>query len=157
MEKALSLILSIALILPMLSSTIVAGDLTFKKTKVVAIEGDKTKEIKAIITWGQDKVTVKLQKFKDRRKYADLEGTFLYKQMSDLTYERSKHSRIATAILLSPLVLFSRRKHHWFSWNYVNDDGKKSSVLLRIDKKEEKIYRRQVPNLTELELEEIIE
>ena len=77
--------------------------------------------------------------------------------MSDLTYERSKHSRIVSAILLSPLVLFSKRKHHWLSWNFTDKKGEKHSVLLRIDKKEERIYRKQVPAITGLELETVIE
>lgn len=35
----------------------------------------------------------------------------------------------------------------------MDDAGKKHAVILRIDKKEEKLYRRHVPLLTGLELE----
>ncbi|MGA1196776.1 MAG: hypothetical protein ACO36I_09795 [Candidatus Latescibacterota bacterium] len=64
---------------------------------------------------------------------------------------------MAAALLISPLMLFSKRKHHWFSFNYEDENEKKQSVLLRLDKKEERLYRRIVPTLTGLELKEIIE
>ena len=134
-----------------------ARDLVFKKTKIVVIAGDKTHEKKAVVTWGDSTVVVRFQSGKDAARYPGYEGVFRYDRMSDMVYERSKHSRIATAILLSPIALFSKRKHHWFSWNYVDADSSKRSVLLRIDKKEERLYRRQVPILTGLKLETVIE
>ena len=77
--------------------------------------------------------------------------------MSHLTYERSKHSRVVASILVSPWTLLSKRKHHWFSWSYVDGEGVKRFALLRIDKEEQLIYRHRVPVLTGLELESVIE
>ena len=134
-----------------------ARGLVFKKTKIVVFDGEETKERKAIVTWGDSTVTLRFKDGDDSVRYAGIEGTFRYDQMSGLTYERSKHSRIAAALLVTPFLIFSKRKHHWFSWNYIEADSSKRSILLRIDKKEEKIYRNQVPTLTGLKMETIIE
>lgn len=134
-----------------------ARGLVFKKTKIVVFESDKTKERKAIVTWSDSTVTLRFKDADDSVRHPGIEGTFRYDQMSGLTYERSKHSRIAAALLVTPFLIFSKRKHHWLSWNYVEADSSKRSILLRIDKKEEKIYRSQVPILTGLEMETIVE
>ncbi len=131
--------------------------MTFMKSKIVIIDDDKTYEKKAIIKWGYDKVTVKFQSHESRFNYPEYEVTSDYDKISDLTYERTSHWRVVSAILWLPLVLFSKRKHRWFSWNDKDAEGNKRSVLLRIDKNEEKIYRRQVPSITGLELSLIID
>ncbi len=41
-------------------------------------------------------------------------------------YERSSHARIKTAILISPLALFSKGKKHWLTISYHNDDESQS-------------------------------
>ncbi len=129
----------------------------FRKSKIVVVDGEKTRERKAVVTWSDSFVTLRFKDGNVSARYPRHEGVFRYDRMSGMVYERSKHSRIVSAILLSPLTLFSKRKHHWFSWNYVDADSSKRSILLRIDKKEERLYRRQVPILTGLELETIIE
>ena len=37
-----------------------------------------------------------------------------------MIYERSSHARIKTAILLSPMALFSNGKKHWLTITYKN-------------------------------------
>ena len=151
-KRICSVVLTIFIFNALLGTTI-AADTAFKKTKIVVVEDGKTKEIQSLITWKASEVVIEVKE----KKFKDLSVTVPYSQMSDLTYERSKHSRMAAALLISPLMLFSKRKHHWFSFNYVNANEKKQSILLRVDKKEERLYRRIVPTLTGLELEEIIE
>jgi hypothetical protein len=69
-----------------------------------------------------------------------------------LEYSNSKHWRVAAAILFSPLTLFSKRKHHYFSFTFEKNGGERDAVILRIDKKEEKSYRKRVPQSTGLKL-----
>ena len=145
--------ISVILVLALLPDSAQARDLIFGKSKVVVIDRGKTKQVKAIVAWGDSTVSLRFKDGDDSVRYPEYEIIVRYDRMSDLTYSHSKHWRVVSAILLSPLTLFSRRKHHWFSWNYVDDAGKKHSVILRIDKKEEKLYRRHVPVLTGLELE----
>ena len=123
-----------------------------ERARIAVIDRGETKEKKAIVAWGDSTVSLRFKDGEDSVRYPGYEVIIRYDRMSDLTYSHSKHWRVVSAILLSPVTLFSRRKHHWLSWNYVDDAGKKHSVILRIDKKEEKLYRRQVPVLTGLEL-----
>ena len=145
--------ISVILVLALLPDAVQARDLIFGKSKIVVIDRGKTKQVKAIVAWGDSTVSLRFKDGDDSVRYPEYESIVRYDRMSGLTYSHSKHWRVVSAILLSPLTLFSRRKHHWFSWNYVDDAGKKHSVILRIDKKEEKLYRRHVPVLTGLELE----
>ena len=131
---------STVIVLSVLSAGIVdARDLVFRKSKIVVVEGEKTRERKAVVTWSDSIVTLRFKDGNDSARYPGSEGVYRYNRMSDMVYERSKHSRIVSAILLSPLTLFSKRKHHWFSWNYVDADSSKGSILFRIDKKEERL------------------
>lgn len=144
--------ISVILVLALSPDAVQARDLVFGKSKIVVIDRGETKQKKVIVTWGDSTVSLRFKDGDDSIRYPGYEGIIRYDRMSDLTYSHSKHWRVVSAILLSPVTLFSRRKHHWFSWNYVDDADKKHSIILRIDKKEEKIYRRQVPLLTGLEL-----
>lgn len=146
-------LMAIAALVLVASPCAYAEDLTFKKTKIVVVDGDKTKQVPVIVTWSDSTVSFRLKKSSDLAKYGQVEREIPYSGMSNLTYEHSKHWRVASAILLSPLTLFSRRKHHWFSFEYKDESGKSDAVVLRIDKKEELIYRRRVPALTGLKLD----
>ena len=148
--------ISVILVFALLPDAVQARDLIFGKSKIVVVDRDgktRQKKKKAIVAWGDSTVSLRFKDGDDSVRYREYEGIIRYDSMSDLTYSHTKHWRVASAILLSPLTLFSRRKHHWFSWNYVDDAGKKHAVILRIDKREEKLYRRHVPLLTGLELE----
>ena len=59
--------------------------------------------------------------------------------MESVVYERSTHARIKTAILISPIALFSKGKKHWLTITYHNGDESQGFALLKLDKKE---YRR---------------
>ena len=151
------LLCAFAVLITSLPFSAVAQDLVFTKTKFVITHGEMTKQVPAIVTWGEDKVQIEIKSKISKKKYGEYERTIPYDKMSDLTYEYSKHWRVVGAILLTPWVLFSKRKHHWFSFTYEKENGKKDAIVLRIDKKEELTYRRRVPPLTGLELTEHIE
>jgi hypothetical protein len=150
--KAVCVILSFLIAAPA-----VAADLIFQKTKLVHATGEGEKEIGAVVAWGDDQVKITLKSKLDRKKYPDVEFSIPYSSMSNLEYSNSKHWRVAAALLVSPLTLFSKRKHHYFSFTYIKKNEKKDAIILRIDKKEERTYRTRVPLITGLELKEIKE
>lgn len=131
-----------------------AADVVFKKSKVVIFrkDSDKSDERKVLITFGDSTVIIQGQdrKYKERTEIA-------YDKISKILYERSSHSRVAAAILVSPLALFMKRKHHWFTFHYEIEDSTKTAILLRLDKKDEKRFRQSAPVKTGKELEQIIE
>ena len=158
------------------SMPVEADDLVFKKTKIVHSDGEDTKEIEVIVTWKDDHVEiVPVKKIRrelpaqgdagmfTRRKsrktvwvdaYPELNLRIPYDRMFNLSYEYSKHWRVVSAILISPWTLFSKRKHHWFSFAYETAGGKRDAIVFRIDKREQLSYRRRVPALTGLDLTE---
>ena len=38
-----------------------------------------------------------------------------YVEITEMEYEKSKHRRWKTGVLLTPLALLSKRKKHWFA------------------------------------------
>lgn len=132
-------------------------DLVFNKTKILRITGNGEKEIQATVRWGNGYVAITPKSQLEREIYPDLTMRVPYSSMSNLEYSNSKHWRVAAAILFSPWTLFSKRKHHYFSFTYEKGAGKRDAVILRIDKKEEKSYRKRVPLITGLELTELAE
>ena len=129
-------------------------NVVFKKSKVVVFSEDKSKsdERKAIITFGDSTVVIQGQD----KKYSD-RTEISYDKISKMIYERSSHSRVAAAILVSPLALFVKRKHHWFTFHYETEDSTKTAILLRLDKKDEKQFRQWAPVKTGKDVELIIE
>lgn len=155
--RSLSYGVSLLMVIGFWAGSAKANDLIFKKSKIVIHFGGKIKEKKALVTWGNSTVTVRFKNSKDRNRYPGYEGIFLYNRMSNLTYERSRHSRIVATLILSVWAQFIPRKHHWFSWDYVDVGNDIRTVLLRIDKKEQELYRQKVPVITGLPLKINIE
>jgi hypothetical protein len=136
---------------------IMAADVVFKKSKVVVFAPGKDgeteqKERKALVTFGDDKVVIQGLK----TEYA-VRTEIPYTSITQTIYERSSHSRVATAILFSPLALFVKRKHHWFTFSYTAPDSSAQTLLLRLDKKDEKRFRQVSPQRTGAKLETIVE
>lgn len=130
------------------------ANIVFKKTKIVHTTDDGEKEIQAIVTWSDDHVSITPKSKKERKQYPELTMEIPYTKMFDLEYSNSRHWRVAAALLVSPLTLFSKRKHHYFSFAYEKGEGKRDAMILRVDKKEEKTYRKRIPLITGLELTE---
>ena len=133
---------------------VMAADVVFKKSKVVVFSEDNSKsdEKKALITFGDSLVVV--QGLSDDY---SLRTEIAYDKIHTMIYERSSHSRIAAAILINPLALFMKRKHHWFTFHYELEDSTKASILLRLDKKDEKRFRQVAPVRVGKNVENIIE
>lgn len=140
----------------LVSCQVLASDanVVFEKSKVVVFSEDNSKsdERKAIITFGDSAVVIQGldKKYSDRTEIS-------YGKINKMVYERSSHSRVAAAILVSPLALFIKRKHHWFTFHYETEDSTKTAILLRLDKKDEKKFRHWAPIKTGRDMEVIIE
>lgn len=152
MKKMTSILL--VLIFPL---QILGADVVFKKSKVVVFETNDKGEMgqdekEALITFGDKTVTIQGLKT-DYATRTEIE----YAKIDQMIYERSSHSRVAAAILISPLALFVKRKHHWFTFHYTGEDSTNKSILLRLDKKDEKAFRQIAPQRTGKEVETIIE
>jgi len=157
MKKMIYMVCAFSVLISSLPISIFADDLIFEKTKIVALQGEKMEQIDVIVSWKSDKVEIELKDRGKKKKYGYLETEIPYDKMSDLTYEYSKHWRVVSAILVTPWLLFSKRKHHWYSFKYKNAEDKEDAVVLRIDKKEVLLYKRRVPAICGLELTEHIE
>ncbi len=92
---------------------------------------------------------------KDRKK-PQVFATIAYEDIESVVYERSSHARTKTAILISPLALFSNGKKHWLTITYTDGEGS-SFVLLKLDKKEYKRILATVKTETGQDVERIID
>jgi transcriptional antiterminator Rof (Rho-off) len=111
-----------------ISATAGADVTTFKKSRVIDAEG---KEQKATLVLGENTATVHRKDHPE-----EVYSTFDYDNVTAMYYERAKSARIKTALLVSPVALFSKGKKHWLTVEYKRADGKGDAVILRLDKKE---------------------
>lgn len=57
-----------------------------------------------------------------------------YRQVEELEYGQRAGRRVVTAILLSPLALFAKRRRHYLTVSYKDADGKDQAVVLELGK-----------------------
>ena len=138
------------IVLMMGAGSAFADDIQFPKTKYVAQKDGKDKEIKANMIFSDGSIIVK-----DRKK-AEVFATIPYGDIENVVYERSSHARTKTAILISPLALFSNGKKHWLTITYKNGEDS-SFVLLKLDKKEYKRILATVETETGQDVERVID
>jgi len=65
-------------------------------------------------------------------KYAGL--SIPWRSVSEVEYGQKVGHRVATAILLSPLALFKKARHHYVTVNYKDPEGKDQAVVFEFDK-----------------------
>jgi len=70
----------------------------------------------------------------DRLVYADGVVEIPWEAMEDVEYGQKVGHRIATAILLSPLALFKKARHHYVTIAYSDDDGTDQAIVIEFDK-----------------------
>ena len=110
---------------------VVVESIFFPKTKHVIQDGEKDKEIEIALVLTGGAILLK------HRKQEQVFATIPFDTIQDITYERSSHARIKTALLLSPWALFSKGKKHWLTVTYKVGDVS-DFILLKLDKKEYK-------------------
>lgn len=131
-------------------SGVEAQDISFNKTKQEYQDGEKTRDRDVALVFSDDQIVVKHRKRDDV--YAEIPNS----SITDLTYERSKHPRVKTAIFLSPLALFSPGKKHWFTIQYTTGD-ETEYVLLQLDKNEYQRVILEAETKTGKKVERVIE
>ena len=136
----------VLILLVLATGSTFAQDLTFKKTRSWSNRVRRRNRSQLLRCGG--KIAYRFPSRKREIAYADLKK---------LNGEYSKHGRVASAILLTPWTLFSRPKHHWFTIEYSEAEGKGNAVLLLIGKREELTYIRALPSKTGVEFQDIIE
>jgi len=57
-----------------------------------------------------------------------------YERINLLEYGLKVDRRLAEAILISPLLILSKKRAHYVSVGFENDDGKQQALLFRVDK-----------------------
>lgn len=57
-----------------------------------------------------------------------------YKSIIELEYGQKAGRRVAMAILLSPLALFSKKRNHYLSIAYKDDKGKEQAAIFELGK-----------------------
>ena len=151
-RKANAIIITLALLFGLATAAVAADEAIFKKTKQVVQEGEKSKEKDVALVFSEDENVV----IRHRKKEEEVYATIPYSAITGLTYERSTHARAKTAILISPMALFSKGKKHWLTIEYkVGDKG--DFVLLRLDKKEYQRLLATIEAQTGIDVERIID
>ncbi len=128
------------------------GNLEFNKSKMVVVVDGKSKELPATVKWGSDAVSITWYTYGIYEVVPCDSVTIPYRKMSNLTYEYTTSRRVAAALLVSPLMLFSKRKSHWVSFDFYDQGHHKDNVTLRIDKSEVQAYKKMVPARCGLDL-----
>ena len=145
------IVLGLGVLIPL---QVMAADVVFKKSKVVVFLKITLSQMKRKHSSHFGDSLVAVQGLSDDY---SLRTEIPYDKIQTMIYERSAHSRIAAAILINPLALFIKRKHHWFTFHYELEDSTKASILLRLDKKDEKRFRQVAPVRAGKNVENIIE
>ena len=57
-----------------------------------------------------------------------------YSKMNSLEYGQKAGRRVAMAILLSPIALFSKKRKHYLTVNYLDDNEKQQAVVFELGK-----------------------
>lgn len=66
--------------------------------------------------------------------YANGRLTIPWANVSEVEYGQKVGHRVATAILLSPLALFKKARHHYVTVNYTDANSKDQAVVFEFDK-----------------------
>jgi hypothetical protein len=98
-------------------------DETFQKSKISVTVGDKTKEFDVIVRYDPSSLAIM------DKGSGQTTRTFSYGEIKGAEYSYAKSPRWKTALLVSPLFLFTSGKKHWFLVQGTGD-----YALLHLDK-----------------------
>ena len=81
-----------------------------------------------------------------------------YDAITNIVYERSAHRRYGSALLINPLLVFSRGKKHWLTIEFTDvADLPQGYVYMRLDKNNQRQILSALGSGTGIEIEQIIE
>ncbi len=142
-KSSIAVVAIIALSLSTVGAAFEQTDATFKKSRVLDREG---KEKKAEMVFGENGLTIHRKGRRD-----EVYSVIPYEGITSLLYERAKSARLKSALLLSPIVLFSKGKKHWLTIQWTDDD-KRDAAVLKLDKKEYRAILGEIDARTDVEL-----
>lgn len=58
-----------------------------------------------------------------------------YERINLLEYGQTVNRRLALAILISPMLLLSKKRDHFLTVGYSDDDGRQQALVFRVDKR----------------------
>ncbi len=97
-------------LLLMLAASVTLAGQTFEKAKIYVEQEHKLKLRKVAIDVQEEALVVTGKS----EQYASV-LRISYSEITDMEYEKSKHRRWKTGILLSPIALLSKGKKHWLA------------------------------------------
>jgi hypothetical protein len=109
--------------------------MTFKKVDFFQSEGEKEESFDARMAFhpGRREIVISDE---DEGEQKHVYARIPYDKVTELAYEKSKHRRWTTGILLSPLALFTKGKKHWLTIAFEGvEELPQNFVYLRLDKK----------------------
>ena len=164
--------LLICLALLLIAGMTVAEEIKFKDCWIMVPGADGRYERQAVsLVLSDSAMTISGRAIRDRNPLSALKSitnlgsitsfkdtlTINYSDMGDLLYERSEHTRGIEKALIAPWTLLWKGKQHWLSFNYSGPDSTKKSVLLQLDKDEQRYIRQALSQKTGKHIETIIE
>jgi len=60
--------------------------------------------------------------------------TMLYSQVTEMEYGQKAGRRVAVALLVSPIAIFSKKRNHYLTINYTDQTGKDQAVVFELGK-----------------------
>ena len=141
----------------MLAAPLAQQPLIFKKVDYYWLEGEDEKDEDARLVLDP---AAKTLAFYDEDKGAEkiTYAVIPYDKITDLTYEKSAHSRIAMGLLLSPLAFFMKGKKHWLTVQFKDvPELPAGYVYVRLDKKNFQQIIAAIEGQTGMDIERIIE
>jgi hypothetical protein len=104
---------------------------------LIAVDGDKAMYMGGTLTTVQEKAEGKLGTSNTEFAFdAGKKGSFSipYASITALEYGQKAGRRVAVAVLVSPLALFSKKRNHYLTITYKDSDGAEQAGVLELGK-----------------------
>ena len=110
-----------------------------------AVRGDKAMYVGGTVTEIPEKQKGKLNLegqevmvFNWKKKKVEHQWELPYTQISRMEYGQKAGRRVGVAIAVNPLFLFSKKRKHYFTFHFIDNDGAGQAAVFELSKK---IYR----------------
>jgi hypothetical protein len=116
---------------------VVAGVLALS-TAVTAVGGDKAEYIGGTVSTLKEKAEGTLSTKAETEVVFTAKGspplTIPYNMIDSLEYGQKAGRRVAVAVLVSPLALFSKKRNHYLTISYKDEAGKDQAAVFELGK-----------------------
>lgn len=112
--------------------------IAFALTPILAVDGKKAEYVGGTVTTIAEKTEGTFDtKNEEAIVFTPKKGpalTIPYAAITELEYGQKAGRRVAVAVLVSPLALFSKKRKHFLTLNYKDDAGKEQAVVFELGK-----------------------